>query len=152
MKDLHLELVLIDETITSTISKLVFQDEFFCFILEDGPRNEKVAGHTRIPEGRYRLIQRKRGRFHEKYRMTFGHSFVVELENVPGFTDILIHVGNSPEDTRGCLLTATSFEYHDTPHQINYRGTNSVAAYKELYNHFAEWFKEFENIYLNINR
>ena len=30
--------------------------------------------------------------------------YVPAVLNVPGFTDILIHAGNSDKDTRGCIL------------------------------------------------
>jgi Family of unknown function (DUF5675) len=81
--------------------------QFICFILEDEYREVKVPGHTRIPAGRYEIKLRKEGGFDQRYRARFGamHRGMLHLQDVPGFTYILIHCGNAPEDTSGCLLT-----------------------------------------------
>lgn len=82
-----------------------------CFVIEDERRNiqkyGKKYGETRIPAGRYRLGLRRRGGFHSRYLRHFGadfHKGMVELQAVPHFTHVLIHMGNTDEDTAGCLL------------------------------------------------
>ena len=53
---------------------------------------------------------------------------MLHVQNVPGFEDILIHIGNTERDTAGCLLVgkgATS----NGPLLI----TSSKIAYVELY-------------------
>ena len=75
---------------------------YFCDTLEphciDWCKEKKVAGKTAIPEGRYKVRvgwSPRRGRN------------VPWLKKVPHFKDIQIHVGNFPQDTRGCILVVT---------------------------------------------
>lgn len=80
--------------------------QFLCHTLEDEYRAKKVKHHTRIPAGQYGLRLREYGGFHQRYSERFKdiHRGMIELEDVPGFSDILIHVGNTDEDTSGCIL------------------------------------------------
>jgi uncharacterized protein DUF5675 len=68
-----------------------------CFILEDRVRaaGVKVQNETAIPAGRYRVIVDWSNRF-KKYAF--------HILNVPNFTGIRIHSGNTDKDTDGCLL------------------------------------------------
>jgi len=79
---------------------------FLCHTLEDEHRYTKVKHETRIPAGRYDLRLRTWGGFHARYSDLFRpfHRGMIELQDVPDFTDILIHVGNTDEDTSGCIL------------------------------------------------
>lgn len=88
-----------------TIGKLLIDGVEECWTLEDTKRLEKINGITRIPAGSYKTRVRTWGRIHEKYTNRFNfHEGTIELMNVPNFTDILIHIGNNPEDTEGCIL------------------------------------------------
>lgn len=79
----------------STIGTLdIDKGMFSCFVLEDTIRRVKKFGETAIPSGIYKMVLITSPKF----------GFVPHLLNVPYFTDILIHNGNSPIDTRGCLL------------------------------------------------
>lgn len=84
---------------TYTIGKLYVNGQYFCDTLEDKVRNlsreKKVPGQTAIPSGEYEVIVNVSPRFKRK---------LPRLLNVPGFEGILIHRGNSPEDTAGCIL------------------------------------------------
>lgn len=82
-----------------TIGKLYVDGKYFCDTLEDKVRNlskeKKVYGKTAIPAGKYRVI------------MTYSPKFKREMPlilNVPHFTNIRIHPGNTADDTEGCLL------------------------------------------------
>lgn len=97
------ELKKMAETPDSTLSGLWLKNAFVCFIIEDGYRENKVSGVTRIPAGTYKIGRKVDGRFFEKYKPE-GFSFVPELLDVPNFSGILIHRGNTVIDTRGCLL------------------------------------------------
>ena len=93
----------------STLGTLFIDDAFACFTCEDEYRAEKVKGKTRIPAGIYQLKLRSYGGFDQRYRQRFGamHRGMIELVDVPNFTDILYHIGNEHTDTMGCVLPGT---------------------------------------------
>lgn len=55
----------------------------------------KVYGKTAIPKGTYKVSVQ----YWKKHKI-----YVPFIHDVPGFTSILIHSGNTPEDTLGCIL------------------------------------------------
>lgn len=124
----------------STLGALYVDGKFVCFVLEDEQRDVKVPGETRIPAGSYQLRLRGWGGFHYRYLARFGdiHEGMLEIEGVPGFTDILIHCGNTDHDTAGCLLVG------DGVHEnVTTRGhlTGSEPAYRRLYPSVARAIK-----------
>lgn len=84
---------------TYTIGTLTIDGTYFCDTLEDRVRDltreAKIAGKTAIPEGEYEIIINISPRFRRK---------LPRLLSVPGFSGILIHRGNTAEDTAGCIL------------------------------------------------
>lgn len=128
---MNIQVLKIAESQNSTLSQMRIDGAFFCFVIEDGHRPVKVAGQTRIPEGVYKVKRRTYGGFYDRYRARHGHAFAIELENVPGFADILIHTGNTKEDTRGCLLVADQAGRLG-PDYVGTAGT-STPAYTRLY-------------------
>lgn len=80
-----------------TLGQLFVNGTPFCFTLEDAVRapGVKVPGQTAIPFGRYRVIVTESQRF--------GRRLPLVLD-VPGFTGIRIHEGNTVTDTSGCIL------------------------------------------------
>jgi hypothetical protein len=101
---------------------------FLCYTLEDEARTTKVWGETRIPSGSYKLTLKGHGGFHNRYLAKYGQEFhkgMLLVNNIKDFTDVLIHVGNSDDDTAGCLLVGKTS-------QDNFIGS-SVAAYKSIY-------------------
>lgn len=115
----------------ATISLVSLDGAFLCFGLEDEYREDKIVGETRIPAGTYHVGLRTEGGFHQRYAARFGdlHHGMLHIKNVPGFTFILIHCGNTDEDTAGCLLVGTGCESRPGNKSIS----SSVAAYKEIY-------------------
>jgi hypothetical protein len=110
---------------------------FLCYLLEDQWRAEKVSRETRIPAGRYRIRLRTFGGFHQRYAVRFAdiHVGMLELVDVPGFTDILFHCGVDDDDTAGCLLVG------DTATQnVSLRGglASSAEAYRRIYPPIAQ--------------
>ena len=120
----------------TTISQIFVRGKFICFGLEDEFRLEKLVGETRIPAGTYRLGIRRHGGMDSRYKKRFGifHRGMIEILNVPGFTDILIHCGNYDKDTAGCLLVGTGAITNENNMMI----TNSVIGYKKLYDMIFE--------------
>jgi len=87
----------------ATFSALYLNDIFQCWGLEDAIREQpgvvvaswKIAGKTAIPAGRYQIDLTLSQRF--------GRVLPLLLD-VPGFSGIRIHSGNSAADTEGCIL------------------------------------------------
>lgn len=88
-----------------TIGELSVDGKYLCDTLEDRVRDltkeTKIAGKTAIPEGEYEIIVSISPRFRRK---------LPRLLEVPGFSGILIHRGNTPEDTAGCILVGENRE------------------------------------------
>lgn len=80
-----------------TIGKLYIDGHYFCDTLEDTvrPANKKISGKTAIPAGNYKVIKSYSPRFKK---------ILPEILNVPNFTGVRIHAGNTPKDTDGCVL------------------------------------------------
>ena len=110
---------------------------FLCYTLEDEHREDKVAGETRIPAGEYRLTLRTEGGFHKRYAHRFQtiHKGMLWVRDVPGFEYILIHCGNTDENTMGCLLLGDSQENN----QVKRNGWigHSTRAYFRVYPYVA---------------
>jgi len=72
---------------------------FFGYSLEDQIRysDKKVYGETAIPDGRYRVILTRSNRFKRVMPL---------LVDVPNFSGVRLHGGNSAEDSSGCPLIA----------------------------------------------
>jgi len=88
---------------------------------------------TCIPEGEYDIIYRTVGGFHTKYSARYGaeHKGMLWLQDVPGFTYILIHSGNTDQHTSGCLIVGETQTDLDRT-KDGFIG-NSGDAYKKMY-------------------
>jgi hypothetical protein len=118
---------------------------FMCYTLEDEPREIKVKYMTCIPAGKYTLGLKTHGRLHDKYQFRFPelHVGMIELLDVPEFTDILIHCGNTNEDTSGCLLVGDTQENNNTK-ESGHIG-KSTFAYFRIYKAISEALKSGEH-------
>lgn len=94
---MNLELKRIAQKPTHTIGRLYIDGVYFCDTLEDPVRAPgiKIAGQTAIPAGTYIVKNTISPRFRRE---------LPRLYDVPGFDGILIHRGNTPADTSGCIL------------------------------------------------
>ena len=118
------------DTTLSLIDSWGTKAEFICFGLEDQKQLKKVPGETRIPMGDYRVKARCHGGMHERYAKKFKfHQGMLEIADVPGFTDVLIHIGNTGDDTAGCLLVGRGAYTQKGAMSLQ----NSTSAYIEFY-------------------
>ena len=78
-----------------THGQLFIDDVYFCDTLEDQEREIKVPGQTAIPCGTYKVILTMSNRFKKLMPL---------LVNVPNFSGIRIHNGNTKDHTEGCVL------------------------------------------------
>ncbi len=108
----------------ATLGALYINGTFACFTCEDVIRELpgvpvaqwKVWGKTAIPVGEYRVTIR--------HSAHFGCD-KIHIEDVPGFSEIMIHEGNTAADTDGCILVGQT---KTGPNTIG----GSKAALKEL--------------------
>lgn len=80
---------------TYTIGSMYVDGAYLCDTLEDAVRSVKIPGETAIPAGTYEVIVNRSPRFRRD---------LPRLVDVPGFNGVLIHRGNTPADTSGCVL------------------------------------------------
>ena len=97
---------------TYTIGKLYIDGGYFCDTIEDTVRElpqtcpntpkgvvckckEKVYAETAIPAGTYKVTMEYSPRFKRRFPY---------LHNVPHFLGILIHSGNTAEESSGCVI------------------------------------------------
>lgn len=85
---------------SATIGELWANNTHLCDTLEDRvrPEGEKIYGKTAIPEGTYEMVLSYSPRFKK---------ILPEILNVPNFTGIRIHCGNSSANSSGCILVGT---------------------------------------------
>ena len=69
--------------------------EFLCYTLEDAERTVKIKGETAIPTGTYTVIVTMSPRFKKELPL---------IMNVPNFSGVRFHGGNTEKDSEGCPL------------------------------------------------
>lgn len=139
-----------------TIGKLYIEGEYFCDTLEPTWRNllgiplypcqenkrlgrtscrkaRKEKGKTAIPEGRYPVVVSYSPRF---------HSWLPLLMNVPQFSGIRIHAGNTAADTDGCILPGKNLKAG--------RVENSRAWLRRFIGRFTEARSRDEAVFITI--
>jgi len=103
---------------THTVGKMYVDGIYECYTLEDAVRNgTKVLGKTAIPIGTYKLIIDASTRFKQD---------MPHILDVPNFTGVRIHAGNTSADTDGCILLGSTWAGKD------FIG-NSKIAYKKFF-------------------
>ena len=120
-----------------TIGELSVNNNYVCDTLEDKVRvdGKKVYAETAIPAGTYTLVLSYSNRFKK---------VMPEILNVPNFSGIRIHCGNSSKDTEGCLLVGKWDG--KTENWIS----DSKNSYNKLYPLLEEAFNKKENITITI--
>ena len=100
-----------------TIGKLYVDGVYQCDTLEDVDRNLnqemsledinkiKVFGKTAIPYGKYKVtLKQQSSKFSKSNKYEQCKGYLPRLIDVPAFSGILIHIGNTAEDSNGCIL------------------------------------------------
>lgn len=100
MKPLELKLHRDVLTERFTLGKFYVDGKFFAHTCEDRDRKLEAGGvkvpkKTAIPRGHYKVVCSFSRRFQK---------VLPEVLDVPGFTGIRIHGGNTADDTEGCPL------------------------------------------------
>lgn len=120
-----------------TIGKLYVDGEYFADTLEDTDRNltstmskdeiakVKVYGKTAIPTGTYVVdMNTVSPKFGKRSWAQPYEGKVPRLQDVPGYEGVLIHPGNTADDTLGCILVGRNkvkgqvVESQDTFHSL----------------------------------
>jgi hypothetical protein len=128
----------------STIGTL-YVDNIEVVTLEDDYDAVKEYAHTRIPAGLYEIKLRTWGRTHDKYLKRFPEMHVgcLWLQDVPNYKYILIHCGNTPDDTAGCILVGMS--------RVNdLKIVRSTDAYRKIYPKIANELVKGKQVFINI--
>lgn len=138
-----------------TIGKLYVNGVYECDVLEDTDRGlsdkmelseirkVKQYGKTAIPIGTYSIdMNTISPKFKDRSWAKVCEGKLPRLINVKGFDGVLIHVGNKPEDTLGCLLTGHN--------KIKGQVVNSTSAFTKLYEKMKEAHAKGESINLTI--
>ena len=132
-------------TTDATMGSWFLDGRWICFCLEDEKRLVKLAGETRIPAGRYEITRCYQSgilsRMQEKW---YNGSWIPSIENVPGFTYIRIHPGNTDDHSDGCLLPGF------TANALDMTIGKSRDAFVHLVNRMDEYFKRGERVWLTI--
>lgn len=121
-----------------TIGKLYVNGIYECDTLEDTDRgltqdmplsniqSKKLYGETAIPTGTYKIdMNTVSPKFKDRSWAKFCGGKLPRLIDVPGYSGVLIHVGNKPVDTLGCILVGDN--------KIKGQVINSTSTFQELY-------------------
>lgn len=138
-----------------SIGKLSVDGKYLMDTLEDKDRgltsdmsleeikSIKKYGETAIPTGTYKVnMNVVSPKFKDRsWAKPYG-GILPRLEDVKGFEGVLIHVGNKPEDTLGCILVG----------QNKAKGmvVNSTACFNQLMSLLVDANKRGESIEITI--
>jgi hypothetical protein len=129
-----------------TIGSLYIDSEYFCDTLEDTDRGLtqtmspeeirkiKVPHETAIPTGIYKVIVNL---------SPAKRQLLPRLPDVPGFSGILIHRGNTKNDSSGCILIGEN--------KVKGKVINSTPYEKRLVEILTEAQEQGEDMEIEIN-
>jgi hypothetical protein len=135
---MELKLLRFDSGLNDTLGILFMDGKFAGFTLEDEHREIKVQGETRIPAGTYDI----KYTYSPKYK-----KLMLEVMNVPNFSGIRIHPGNTEQDTSGCILVGNICRHNPFG---NSRIEESRLAYDRIASLIIHALGRKENVTLEI--
>lgn len=125
----------------STVGELYIDQVLKCVAGEDAWHMAKIPEKTRIPAGLYPMgLRTESGRpgsetLHDKYLRRFGpefHKGMLWIKDVPWFEYVYIHLGNSPDDSKGCIYVGAKIVEPEGP-DAPYTVLSSEPTYREIY-------------------
>lgn len=138
-----------------TIGNLYINGEWFCNTVEDKDRGlsqdmsledikkKKVYSETAIPTGKYRIsMKRKSPKYSQKKQYEKCGGYVPYLRDVPGYSGILIHIGNWPTESAGCILVGEN--------KVRGGVVNSTTWFWKLYDILKAADERNEEIWITI--
>lgn len=134
----------------STLGLMFINSLFHCYTLEDEKREVKVAGETRIPSGRYEVIYRvsedstKTIGYRNKY---YWFKYHLMLKDVPNFTYVYLHVGNTDDDTDGCILVGNNANNNNL---IDGNIGDSGKAFEKFYKAVSRALDSGEKVFITV--
>ena len=146
---MNLELKRIFKGKDYTIGRLFIDGEYFCDTLEDPVRQldsikDKIYSKTAIPTGKYKVsmsVVSSKYSIRKSYNWCGGR--LPRLIDVPFFDGILIHSGNTPDHTAGCILVGEN--------KIKGQVINSMNTLKNLWIKLNVADEVGEEIWINIS-
>ncbi len=141
---------------TYTIGRLYINGIFFSNTVEDKDRglkqtdslaiiqSKKVYAETAIPTGTYNIRMDIKSSKYSTYSWykNLCSGYMPRLENVPGFTGILIHPGNSALDSAGCIIPGKNTKVGQV--------TDSKNTFAKLYKKMKTAYNKGEKITIEI--
>lgn len=117
----------------STEGQMFIDGQPFGYTLENPVRDVKIIDHTAIPAGRYQVNIGMSPHFNR---------LMPRVLNVPNFQGVLIHMGNAPRDTEGCVLVGWQ------------RGDNFIGdsddAFNQLFEQISDAINAGEPVWLTL--
>lgn len=132
-----------------TLGKLLVLDKQEGFTIEDEIRGIKVKGETAVPYGKYLLGYRQSPKFSSSFLYSPSLNVLIEpkeqrlyptvkdfkphnliwIKDIPNFEYVLLHWGNTDDDTEGCLIVGSSIGVIKGQEAV----LGSKVFYKQLY-------------------
>lgn len=133
----------------STLGLLTVNGKKFSFVIEDEKREIKVKGETRIPAGLYPINFRKElTPLTKKYLAKYPwFTYHLELQDVPGFSDVYIHIGNFESSTAACQVVGNKAGFDENNYFRNFESTDN---FKMLYLLVSEALNRGETVTYEI--
>lgn len=150
-----------------TISRFYEDGTQTGYSVEDEVRyGPKIHGETAIPAGTYDVITRISPKFSNTFLWSDSKKLLIAatdkvkystitdfkphelfwIQNVPGFQYILIHWGNTDDDSDGCIIVGSSLGVIKGQEAV----VSSRTFYKQMYNRIYPRYKNGEKISITI--
>lgn len=108
------------------------------FDTAERPWLDNKVNESCIPTGTYPVKPRRVGSWAANARKKFGHKFAIEICDVPGRSEILIHWGNWPmKNSLGCVLVGKRMK-NEHEKFIGHSQKTFQALYKVINDLFIE--------------